>query len=31
MKAGTAEELLRRLKSEGSIFEPKLNYVERIR
>jgi len=31
IKAGTAEELLRRLKSEGSIFEPKLNYIERIR
>ncbi len=31
IKAGTAEELLRRLKAEGSIFEPKLNYIERIR
>ncbi len=31
IKAGAAEELLRRLKSEGSIFEPKLNYIERIR
>jgi replicative DNA helicase Mcm len=31
IKAGATEELLRRLKSEGSIFEPRLNYVERIR
>jgi replicative DNA helicase Mcm len=31
IKAGDTEELLRRLKTEGSIFEPKINYVERIR
>ena len=31
IKAEDAEELLRRLKREGSIFEPKINFVERIR
>jgi len=31
LKAETTEDLLRRLKSEGSIFEPKLNYVESIK
>ncbi|MEM5778192.1 MAG: LAGLIDADG family homing endonuclease [Candidatus Aenigmatarchaeota archaeon] len=31
IKASDTEELLRRLKSEGSIFEPKINYIERIR
>jgi len=31
VKEGDAEELLRRLKTEGSIFEPRLNYIERIR
>jgi len=31
IKAGDTEELLRRLKIEGSIFEPKINFVERIR
>jgi replicative DNA helicase Mcm len=31
IKSGDTEELLRRLKTEGSIFEPKINYVERIR
>ena len=31
LKVETTEELLRRLKSEGSIFEPKLNYIESIK
>jgi replicative DNA helicase Mcm len=31
IKSNDAEELLRRLKTEGSIFEPRLNFVERIR
>jgi len=31
LKAEATEDLLRRLKSEGSIFEPKLNYVESIK
>lgn len=31
MKSEVAEDLLRRLKSEGSIFEPKLNYIEHIK
>lgn len=31
IKANDTEELLRRLKTEGSTFEPKLNFVERIR
>jgi DNA replicative helicase MCM subunit Mcm2 (Cdc46/Mcm family) len=31
IKADDTEEVLRRLKSEGSIFEPKINYIERIR
>ncbi len=31
LKVETTEELLRRLKSEGSIFEPKLNFVESIK
>jgi DNA replicative helicase MCM subunit Mcm2 (Cdc46/Mcm family) len=31
LKAETTEDLLRRLKSEGSIFEPKLNYLESIK
>ena len=31
LKADTTEELIRRLKSEGSIFEPKINYIEKIR
>ncbi len=31
IKTNDTEELLRRLKSEGSIFEPKINYIERIR
>lgn len=31
VKEEDVEELLRRLKIEGSIFEPKLNYIERIR
>jgi replicative DNA helicase Mcm len=31
IKTESTEEILRRLKTEGSIFEPKLNYVERIR
>lgn len=31
IKAEDTEELLRRLKREGSIFEPKINFVERIR
>ena len=31
IKANDTEELLRRLKTEGSIFEPRINYVERIR
>ncbi|MBN2203054.1 MAG: minichromosome maintenance protein MCM [Candidatus Aenigmarchaeota archaeon] len=30
IKASTTEELLRRLKTEGSIFEPRVNYIERI-
>ncbi|MFH0928985.1 MAG: LAGLIDADG family homing endonuclease [Candidatus Aenigmatarchaeota archaeon] len=30
IKASSTEELLRRLKTEGSIFEPKINYIERI-
>jgi len=31
IKADDTEELLRRLKTEGSIFEPRINFVERIR
>lgn len=31
IKAEDTEDLLRRLKTEGSIFEPKINYIERIR
>ena len=31
IKVASTEELLRRLKTEGSIFEPKINYIERIR
>jgi len=31
LKEGDTEELLRRLKTEGSIFEPKINFIERIR
>jgi replicative DNA helicase Mcm len=31
IKSSDTEELLRRLKTEGSIFEPRINYVERIR
>ena len=31
VKETDAEELLRRLKTEGSIFEPRLNYIEKIR
>jgi replicative DNA helicase Mcm len=31
IKVNDTEELLRRLKTEGSIFEPRINYVERIR
>jgi len=31
IKANDTEEVLRRLKTEGSIFEPKINYIERIR
>jgi DNA replicative helicase MCM subunit Mcm2 (Cdc46/Mcm family) len=31
IKEGDAEELLRRLKTEGSIFEPKINFIERIK
>jgi len=31
IKSKDAEELLRRLKTEGSIFEPKINFVERIK
>jgi replicative DNA helicase Mcm len=31
IKSDDAEELLRRLKTEGSIFEPRINFVERIR
>ena len=31
IKAPSTEELLRRLKTEGSIFEPKINYIERIK
>jgi replicative DNA helicase Mcm len=31
LKVETTEELLRRLKSEGSIFEPKLNFIESIK
>jgi replicative DNA helicase Mcm len=31
IKGDDTEEVLRRLKSEGSIFEPKINYVERIK
>jgi replicative DNA helicase Mcm len=31
IKAEDAEDILRRLKAEGSIFEPRLNYIERIR
>jgi replicative DNA helicase Mcm len=31
IKAPSTEELLRRLKTEGSIFEPRINYIERIR
>jgi len=31
IKGDDTEEVLRRLKSEGSIFEPKINYIERIR
>jgi replicative DNA helicase Mcm len=31
IKVQSTEELLRRLKTEGSIFEPKINYIERIR
>lgn len=31
LKVETTEELLRRLKSEGSIYEPKLNYIESIK
>jgi len=30
IKAEEVDELLRRLKIEGSIFEPKINYIERI-
>ena len=31
IKATDTEDLLRRLKTEGSIFEPKINFIERIR
>jgi replicative DNA helicase Mcm len=31
IKVSDTEDLLRRLKTEGSIFEPKINFVERIR
>lgn len=31
IKVSDTEDLLRRLKTEGSIFEPRMNYVERIR
>ena len=31
IKVASTEELLRRLKTEGSIFEPKINYIERIK
>jgi DNA replicative helicase MCM subunit Mcm2 (Cdc46/Mcm family) len=31
IKADDSEETLRRLKTEGSIFEPKINYIEKIR
>ncbi|MFH1229268.1 MAG: LAGLIDADG family homing endonuclease [Candidatus Aenigmatarchaeota archaeon] len=31
IKANDTEELLRRLKTEGSIFEPRINFVERIK
>jgi replicative DNA helicase Mcm len=31
LKVETTEELLRKLKTEGSIFEPKLNYIESIK
>ena len=31
IKVQSTEDLLRRLKTEGSIFEPKINYIERIR
>ncbi len=31
IKVEDAEDILRRLKAEGSIFEPRLNYIERIR
>ena len=31
IKVSDTEDLLRRLKTEGSIFEPKINFIERIR